>query len=140
MPSTISLSLHGDRLIDMFQWRLVLRFFDIVNLWSPRARDHWNTIDPGTFICINLDLYMVIRAGVAQWVIVGLPNNSYKPITNTAWVWAQLCKLQKIACPWSVVLSGYSSFFHHLNGCHDIAEILLKVTLNTKKSNQIILQ
>jgi hypothetical protein len=25
----------------------------------------------------------------------GLPNNSYKPITNTAWVRAWLCKLQK---------------------------------------------
>jgi hypothetical protein len=23
------------------------------------------------------------------------PNNSYKPITNTAWVRARLCKLQK---------------------------------------------
>ena len=28
-------------------------------------------------------------------LVVGLPNNSYKPITNTAWVRAQLCKLQK---------------------------------------------
>jgi hypothetical protein len=28
------------------------------------------------------------------WV-VGLFNNSYKPITNTAWVCAWLCKLQK---------------------------------------------
>jgi hypothetical protein len=27
--------------------------------------------------------------------LVGLPNNSYKPITNTAWVHARLCKLQK---------------------------------------------
>jgi hypothetical protein len=27
--------------------------------------------------------------------VVGLPNNSYKPITNTAWVPARLCKLQK---------------------------------------------
>ena len=27
--------------------------------------------------------------------VVGLPNNSYKPITNTAWVRARLCKLQK---------------------------------------------
>ena len=27
--------------------------------------------------------------------VVGLPNNSYKPITNTAWVHAWLCKLQK---------------------------------------------
>ena len=32
--------------------------------------------------------------GSMSWV-VGLPNNSYKPITNTAWVRAQLCKLQK---------------------------------------------
>ena len=29
-----------------------------------------------------------------SWV-VGLPNNSYKPITNTAWVRGRLCKLQK---------------------------------------------
>ena len=27
--------------------------------------------------------------------VVGLPNNSYKPITNTAWVRIRLCKLQK---------------------------------------------
>jgi hypothetical protein len=26
---------------------------------------------------------------------VGLPNNSYEPITNTSWVRARLCKLQK---------------------------------------------
>jgi len=65
-------------------------------------------------------------SGVMSWV-VGLPNNSYKPITNTAWVRVRLCKLQKsvhwtrsrkwyslpVACPWSVVLSGYSGFFHH---------------------------
>jgi hypothetical protein len=28
-------------------------------------------------------------------LVVGLPNNSYKPITNTVWVRARLCKLQK---------------------------------------------
>jgi hypothetical protein len=27
--------------------------------------------------------------------VVELPNNSYKPITNTAWVRARLCKLQE---------------------------------------------
>ena len=27
--------------------------------------------------------------------VVGFPNNSYKPITNTAWVRTRLCKLQK---------------------------------------------
>jgi hypothetical protein len=64
--------------------------------------------------------------GSMSWV-VGLSNNSYKPITNTAWVRARRCKLQKgctrlaVACDkvyqllahgrW--VLSGYSGFFHH---------------------------
>jgi hypothetical protein len=79
------------------------------------------------------------------------PNNSYNPITNTAWVRVGLCKLQKrvhatrsckwynlpVACPWSVVLR----FLPPLRtGRHDIAEILLKVTLNTKnqmKSNLV---
>jgi hypothetical protein len=27
--------------------------------------------------------------------VVGLPSNSYKPMTNTAWVSTRLCKLQK---------------------------------------------
>jgi len=27
--------------------------------------------------------------------VAGLHNNSYKPITNTAWVRARLCELQK---------------------------------------------
>ena len=31
--------------------------------------------------------------GSMSWVVG--PNNSYKPIANTAWVRAQLCKLQK---------------------------------------------
>jgi hypothetical protein len=64
--------------------------------------------------------------GSVSWV-VGLSNNSYKPITNTVWVRARRCKLQKgctrlaVACNkvyqllahgrW--VLSGYSGFFHH---------------------------
>ena len=42
-----------------------------------------------------------------------------------------------IACPWSVVLSGYSSSTTN-TGRHDIAEILLNVALNTiKQTNQI---
>jgi len=28
-------------------------------------------------------------------IVVGLPSNSHKPITNTSWVRARLCKLQK---------------------------------------------
>jgi len=33
--------------------------------------------------------------GGSMSYVVGLPDNSYKPITNTAWVRARLCKLQK---------------------------------------------
>ena len=57
---------------------------------------------------------------------VGLHNKLYKPITNTAWVRARYVNYKKgpldsqsqvikfTSClPWSVVLSGYSGFFHH---------------------------
>ena len=80
---------------------------------------------------------------------VGLPNNSYKPITNAAWVRARLCKLQKgctrIAAASDKVyqLLAHGRWFSAgtpassttTTGRHDIAEILLKVGLNTK--NQI---
>ena len=76
--------------------------------------------------------------------MVGLPNNSYKPITNTAWVRAQLCKLQKkvqsslpVACRF---YPGTPASSITKTGRHDIAEILLKVALNTInqiKPNQI---
>jgi hypothetical protein len=52
----------------------------------------------------------------------------YKPITNTAWVHARLCKLQK-GCTRLAVASD------KVYGRHDIAQILRKVALNSK--NQI---
>jgi hypothetical protein len=78
-------------------------------------------------------------------------NSSYKPIINTAWVRAQLCKLQKRCTR----LAAASDKVHQLlaqgrwfspgtpassttkTGLHDIAEILLKVALNTKIQIQI---
>ena len=78
--------------------------------------------------------------------VVGLPNNSYKPITNTAWICARLCKLQKgctrLAAANDEVyqLLGHGQWFSPgtpasfttKTGRHDIAEILLKVALSTK--------
>ena len=79
--------------------------------------------------------------------VVGLPNNSYKPITNTAWVCTQLCKLQLKGCTRLTAASDkvYQLLAHGpwfspgtlassttKTGPHDIAEILLKVALNTK--------
>ena len=77
--------------------------------------------------------------------VVGLPNNSYKPITNTAWARARLYKLQK----WCTRLTaasdkGYQLLGHYRwfspgtpassttkTGRHHIVEILQKVALNT---------
>jgi hypothetical protein len=82
-----------------------------------------------------------------SYVVVS--NNSYKHITNMAWVHAQLCKLRK-GC---TRLAASSDKVYQLltqgrwfspgtpassttkSGRHDIAEILLKVAFNTK--NQI---
>ena len=61
--------------------------------------------------------------------------NSYKPITNTAWVRARLCKLQKRM---HSTRSASDKVYQLLYGRHDIAEVLLKVALSTNKSiNQI---
>ena len=106
-------------------------------------------------ICVEniiqlIDLFSLISVadgpgGSMSWVI-GLPNTSYKHITNAAWVRAQLCKLQK-GC---TRLAAASDKVYQLlsqgqwlspgtlassttkTGRHDIAEILLKVALNTK--------
>ena len=89
----------------------------------------------------------VIRGpGGSMSSAVGLPNNSYKPITNTAWFRARLCKLQKGA-----VASGkvYQLLAHFLGtpassttktGSHDIAESGVKHNkYNEIKSNPIII-
>jgi hypothetical protein len=67
------------------------------------------------------------------------------PITNTAWVRARLCKLQKGCTRLASVSDQVYQLLAHgrwfspgtpassttKTGCHDIAEILLKVALNT---------
>jgi hypothetical protein len=84
-------------------------------------------------------------------MVVELPNNSYKPITNTAWVRARLCKLQKGCTRLTVASYKVYQLLAHgrwfslgtpassttKTGRHDIAEILLKVALNTKIQIQI---
>ena len=86
--------------------------------------------------------------------VVGLPSNSYKPITNMAWVRARLCKLQK-GCTRLAPASdkAYQLLAHDRQfspgtpasstsktGRYDIAEILLKVVaLNTKNQLRSII-
>jgi hypothetical protein len=67
-----------------------------------------------------------------------LPNNSFKPITNTAWVRARLFKLQKdyqLLAHGRWFSPGTPASSTTKTGRHVIFEILLKVALNTK--NQI---
>ena len=82
--------------------------------------------------------------------VAGLPNNPYKTITNTAWVRARLCKLQKgctrLAAASDKVyqLLAHGRWFYPgtpassttKTGRHDIDKILLKEALNTQKINQ----
>jgi len=77
--------------------------------------------------------------------VVGLPDNSYKPITNTAWVHARIFKLQKRCTRLAAASDNVYQLLAHgqwfslgtpassttKTGRHDIAEILLKVALNT---------
>ena len=77
--------------------------------------------------------------------VVGLPNKSYKPITNTGWVCTRLSNLQKgctrlaAASDQVYQLLAKGRWFSpgtpasSITKCcrHDIAEILLKVALST---------
>ena len=80
--------------------------------------------------------------------VIGLPNNSYKPITTMAWVRAWLCKLQKGCTRLAAASDKVYQLLAHFQwfspgtpassttktGRHDIAEILLKVALKHNKS------
>jgi hypothetical protein len=81
-------------------------------------------------------------------------NNSYKPITNTAWVRPRFCKLQK-GCTRLVAASdkvyqlltdgrwlspGAPASSTTKAGRHDIAEILLRVALKHQKSKIISIE
>jgi hypothetical protein len=78
--------------------------------------------------------------------VVGLPNNSYNPITNAVWVRARLFELQKRYTRLAAASNKVYQLLAHDRwfspgtpassttkaGRHDIAEILLKVALDTK--------
>ena len=98
------------------------------------------------FICIK-------DPGGSMSYAVGLPSNLYKPITNTAWVRARLCKLQKRSSRLAAASDKVYQLLAHGQwfspgtpassttkaGRHDIAEILLKVALSTRKIKSNVL-
>jgi hypothetical protein len=88
-------------------------------------------------------------------LVVGLPNNSYKPITNTAWrgfapgfvnykkgctqLAAASDKVYQLLSHGRWFSSGNPSSSTTKTGRHDIAEILLKVALSTKNQSTELL-
>jgi hypothetical protein len=80
--------------------------------------------------------------------VIGLPSNSCTPITNTAWVRTQLCKLQKGCTRFAAASDEAYQLLSHCrwfspgtpassttkSGCHDIAELLLEVALKHQTS------
>ena len=101
-----------------------------------------------TEIILKVGLYSFQGPGGSMSQVVGLPNNSYKPITNTVWVRARLCKLQKSCTRLAAASDKVYQLFAHgrwfspctpassttKTGRHDIAEILLKVAIKHQKS------
>ena len=61
-------------------------------MWSSRYILHFVKCQP--YHISGWVLFLKGSGGSMSWV-AGLPNNSYMPITNTVWVRARLCKLQK---------------------------------------------
>ena len=89
---------------------------------------------------------MGVGGGSMSWVVGS--NNSYKPITNTAWVGTRLCKLQKGCTRLAVASDKVYQLLAHgrwfslgtpassttTTGRQDIAELLLKVALRHQQS------
>jgi hypothetical protein len=78
-----------------------------------------------------------------SWVFE-LPNNSFKSITNTAWVRARLCKFKKRCTRLAAASDKVYQLLAHgrwfspgtsttKTDRHDIVDILLKVALKHKK-------
>ena len=83
--------------------------------------------------------------------VVGLPNNSYRPITNAAWFRAWFCKLPKGCTRLTPASDKVGQMLAHgrwfspgtpassttNTGRYDIAEILLKVALSPTNNQSI---
>ena len=95
-------------------------------------------------------LYWSRGPGGSTSSVFGLPNNSYKPITNTAWVcfvdYKKWCtrlaaasdKVYQLLAHGRCLSLGTPASSITNCGRHDIAEILLKVALNTIKIKIIL--
>ena len=118
--------------------------YDQYLYWSGHNQSLKLTNCFNSFYLFNIIIFYSNACGPG-WLkeLVGLPNNSYKPITNTTWVRPRLCNLQKrwfrLASDKVYQLLAHGQWFSPGTtastttkaGHRDIAEILLKVALST---------
>ena len=112
-------------------------------LYYNHARTHART---HAHTHTHIHTHTIRGSGYLNEIVVPvLPSNSYTHLTNTAWVSARLCKLQKgytrltTASDKVYQLLAHGRWFSPgspassttKTGRNDIAEILLKVALNT---------
>ena len=130
-------------------FRYTVEYINCITILTPQYAFSVKLLNC-TFILIDF-LNSSKGPGGSMSQVVGLPNNSYKPITNTAWVRARLCKLQKGCTRLAAASDKVYQLLAHgrwfspdtpassttKTGRHDIAEILVKVALKQTKSNQI---
>jgi hypothetical protein len=120
--------------------------------WVDHSAKWWGSFDGKkknffTYLPTHYLEGRVTKGETNNFLRLPLSNNSHKPITNTTWVCALLCKLQKrvystrnrkwyslpVACHGRWFSPGTPASSTTKTGHHDIAEILLKVALNTNK-------
>ena len=119
----------------------------VINVYGEHIW-HW----PNVNIFVLVILFLLCESGWLNELGSWITNNSFKPITNTAWVRARLCKLQKRCTRLATASDKVYQLLSHgqwfssgtldssntKTGRHDVAEILLKLALNTKNQNQIV--
>ena len=135
-----------------FLFNMVLSCSCHIYNWSLDVKQHKSRFQDHAKKCRSLVVLSIANQGPGGSMsqVVGLPSNSYKPITNSAWAHARLCKLQK-GCTGLASASDkvYQLLAHGRwfspgtpassttkTDRHDIVEILLKVALKHQKSNQ----
>jgi hypothetical protein len=126
-----------------FNYRPTCNFYDYV-LFFFSATLWQNILLQGYVQIVNSIKGSSWSWSYVSWIYIYLCNQCLSPLK--LWIrnlFMAMCTRYNntwyslsVTCDRSVVFSGYSGLIHKKTDCHDIAEILLKVALNTINLNQ----
>ena len=146
---TVSIVFHSSHTMRDAPYLLIFVFFKASTIFTSGHNNVGGRVFGCNWTTIITDTSMKTRSR-----LVGLPNNSYKPITNTALVRARGCTFQKRCTRLATAIDKVNQVLVHgrwfapgapassttKTGRHDIAEILLELALNTINQSQSINQ